>query len=115
MGGEIIFIYVVYRYLMILSFAMKKKNTNVSGNTAVMDLSYFLDVIYFGEISVSNPPQKFNVLFDKGSFDLWIPSTSWSTRTAYLHPRFNAKASKTYIATYEKPTKPKHVIFSHIS
>ncbi|KAF8101397.1 hypothetical protein N665_0206s0073 [Sinapis alba] len=75
-----------------VSLIIKKGNTNVG----VVSLSNFKNVVFYGEVSVGTPPQHFNVVFDTGSSNFWIPSTLWSTQTTYPHQKFNAKASKTY-------------------
>ncbi|XP_077695191.1 gastricsin-like [Eretmochelys imbricata] len=59
-------------------------------------LDNYLDMSYYGEISIGTPPQNFLVLFDTGSSNLWVPSVYCQSQACTTHTMFNPSASSTY-------------------
>ncbi|XP_047330203.1 aspartic proteinase A1-like [Impatiens glandulifera] len=60
-------------------------------------LKNYENMQYYGEMSIGTPPQKFKVLFDTGSSNMWITSSKcYFSIACYFNSKYYASRSKTY-------------------
>uniref|UniRef100_A0A452F010 Peptidase A1 domain-containing protein n=1 Tax=Capra hircus TaxID=9925 RepID=A0A452F010_CAPHI len=56
-------------------------------------------IFYMGNITIGTPPQEFQVVFDTGSSDLWVPSVFCNSSACSTHIRFRQCQSSTFQPT----------------
>jgi len=63
------------------------------GQSGAVKLEDYYNAQFYGQIALGTPPQNFQVIFDTGSSNLWIPGKSCRTCT---HAKYHSEKSSTY-------------------
>jgi hypothetical protein len=69
----------------------------VAGESSDVEIDSYQNAQFYGEISVGTPPQKFKVIFDTGSSNLWVPSKKCGL-ACLLKSKYTSSKSSTYAA-----------------
>ena len=77
---------------------VRQINVHDEENGHFLLMKQYDDQMYFGKIEIGNPPQAFDVIFDTGSSNLWVPSVNCKSETCKIHKMYNSSLSSTYHA-----------------
>nr|CAI9705243.1 unnamed protein product [Rangifer tarandus platyrhynchus] len=75
------------------------KTSSPGSNITTHPLRNIKNMLYVGNITIGTPPQKFQILFDTGSSNLWVPSMLCTSRFCSSHVLFRHLESSTYQPT----------------
>jgi len=75
-------------------------------DAAPIPMTDFQDAEYYGEIQIGTPPQKFQVIFDTGSSNLWVPSRGCASPGCKKHTTYDSSKSGTYQKNGQSFTLP---------
>uniref|UniRef100_A0A8C3YVU2 Peptidase A1 domain-containing protein n=1 Tax=Catagonus wagneri TaxID=51154 RepID=A0A8C3YVU2_9CETA len=72
------------------------ENSDPQKKISEQPLRNYLDMVYVGNITIGNPPQQFNMVFDTGSSDTWVPSVYCQSMACVTHNIFDPFQSTTF-------------------
>jgi len=78
------------------TFTGKPEELGVVGDGHEVIITDYSNAQYYGPVTIGTPPQTFNVIFDTGSSNLWIPSGS-NWQPLNFHSKYKSTKSSTYV------------------
>jgi cathepsin D len=74
--------------------ATRRTEHLLAAMAGTVPLTNVQDSEYYGEVDIGSPPQKFTVIYDSGSSNLWVPSKSCTNCKASADKYDSSKSSK---------------------
>lgn len=81
--------------------------TTELGKTGKVTIKDFENAQYFGQLALGTPEQTFNVIFDTGSSNLWVPAKNCTKGSCLTKHKFDPSKS----STYQPDGRPFHIVY----